>query len=59
MGGRGRRIVNLRPIRTTQQDPASKKEKSKLEVAHAYKPTYSGGRDQEDRSSKPARTKSS
>jgi hypothetical protein len=28
-------------------------------VAHAYNPSYSGGRDQEDRDSKPARTNSS
>jgi hypothetical protein len=32
---------------------------SRAPVAHAYNPSYSGGRDQEDHSSKPVQTNSS
>jgi hypothetical protein len=47
-------------MRTGTLRMADQKEKrSWVPVANAYNPSYSRGRDQEDRSSKPARAKSS
>jgi hypothetical protein len=45
---------------TLSSIPSSAKKKKKSEqvpVAHAYNPSYSGSKDQEDRGSKPARGK--
>jgi hypothetical protein len=39
--------------------PKKEKEVGQVPVAHSYNPSYSGGRDQEDRSSKPAWANSS
>jgi hypothetical protein len=41
------------------KDAGIKQGTSRVPVAHAYNPCYSGGRDQEDHSSKPARANSS
>jgi hypothetical protein len=50
----------LANTRSSVQAPVPKNKSllSQAQVAHAYNPSYSGGRDQEDRGSKPAQANS-
>jgi hypothetical protein len=43
----------------SQKRPDRKVNTGQLPMAHTYNPNYSGGRDQEDRNSKPAQVNSS